>query len=93
MVDDIPHNHPIYVDLKFFEKHFVGVMPVEIVVDSKKPKGILQESELARISKLQDELKEFKDLSKPLSIVEAAKFTRQAYFNGNPSQYKLPRGP
>lgn len=93
MVDDIPHNHPIYVDLKFFEKHFVGVMPVEIIIDSKKPKGILQEMELSRISRLQDELKEFKELSKPLSIVEAAKFTRQAYFNGNPSQYKLPRGP
>lgn len=93
MVDDIPHNHPIYVDLKFFEKNFVGVMPVEIVVDSKKPKGILQESELVRISKLQDELMDFKDLSKPISIVEAAKFARQAYFNGNPSQYKLPRGP
>ena len=35
MVDDIPKNHPVYIDLKYFEKNFSGVMPLEIIVDSE----------------------------------------------------------
>lgn len=93
MVDDIPKHHPVYLDLKFFEKNFAGVMPLELVVDTKKPRGVTQETELRRIHRLQQELDSFPELSRPLSIVEAAKFARQAYFNGNPSQYKLPTGP
>jgi len=93
MVDDIPHNHPVYQDLKFFEENFSGVMPLDIIVDTKQPKGVLQEAQLRKLNQLQDELSDFPELSKPLSIVEAAKFTRQAYFNGNAAYYKLPVGP
>jgi hypothetical protein len=93
MIDDIPTNHPVLVDLKFFEKNFSGVMPLEIVIDTKKTRGILQEETLQRIDQLQRKLQEYPELSKPLSVVEAAKFARQGYYNGNPSQYRLPRGP
>lgn len=93
MVDDIPKNHPVYVDLKYFEKNFSGVMPLEIVVDAEKPKGVMQEKTMRQINMLQNKLNEYTVLSKPLSIVEAAKFARQAYYNGNPSQYKMPIGP
>ncbi|HDP54087.1 MAG TPA: RND family transporter, partial [Bacteroidetes bacterium] len=92
MVDDIPKNHPAYIDLKFFEKNFSGVMPLEIVINTKKPKGVMQEATLNRINRLQNKLTEYDELSRPLSIAEAAKFARQGYYNGNPSQYKLPSG-
>jgi predicted RND superfamily exporter protein len=90
MVDDIPRNHPVYRDLKFFEKNFTGVMPLEIVYDTGKPNGYLSAATFNKINALQDSLKKYNDLSKPLSIVEASKFARQAYFNGNESHYKLP---
>lgn len=93
MVDDIPKNHPVYVDLKYFEKNFSGVMPLEIVINTDKPKGVLQETSLVRINRLQEKLKNYAELSKPISIAEAAKFARQAYYNGNPKHYRLPTGP
>ena len=93
MVDDIPKNHPVYIDLKYFEKNFSGVMPLEIIVDSERPKGVMQESLLSQINRLQQKLKDYPELSRPISIVEAAKFARQGYYNGNPSHYRLPVGP
>ena len=36
IVDDLPKTDKIYTDLKFFEKNFNGVMPLEIIIDSKK---------------------------------------------------------
>lgn len=36
IVDDLPKTNTIYTDLKFFERNFKGVMPLEIIVDTKK---------------------------------------------------------
>lgn len=90
MVDDIPRNHPVNRDLKFFETNFTGVMPLEIIYDSGKPNGYLSAASFTKVDMLQDRLAKYEELSKPLSIVEASKFARQAYFNGNESHYKLP---
>lgn len=92
MVDDIPKKHPAYIDLKFFEKNFTGVMPLEIVIDTDVPKGILQEKTLTRVNALQKQLQAYPELSKPLSVAEAAKFARQGYYNGKKNQYKIPSG-
>jgi len=90
MVDDIPRNHPVLKNLKFFEKNFNGVMPLEIVYDTQKPNGYLSSGVLTRIDRLQRKLSHYSELSKPISIVEAAKFASQAYYNGNPDRYRLP---
>ena len=93
MVDDIPKNHSVYVDLKFFEKNFSGVMPLSIIIDTQTPRGILQAKSLQQINSLQNKLAKYPELSKPLSVAEAAKFVRQGYYNGSVSQYRLPSGP
>lgn len=93
MVDDIPKNDPVYIDLKYFEKNFSGVMPLEIVIDTEKPKGVLQEITMRKINVLQEKLKNYSELSRPISVAEAAKFVRQSYYNGNPVHYRLPSGP
>lgn len=90
IVDDIPHKDKLYTDLKFFEKNFHGVMPLEILIDTKKKGGVLSASRLAKIDQLQDTLKEFNEFSKPLSIVEGIKFLRQSYYEGGPEDYHLP---
>lgn len=90
MVDDVPKNHPVQKDLKFFEHNFGGVMPLEIIYNTGKPNGYLNAATFTKIDVLQEKLKKYKELSKPLSIAEVAKFARQAYFNGNESYYKLP---
>jgi predicted RND superfamily exporter protein len=40
IVDDLPKTDKIYTDLKWFEKNFHGVMPLEIIVDTKKKNGV-----------------------------------------------------
>lgn len=90
MVDDVPRNHTVQKDLKFFEKNFTGVMPLEVIYNTGTPNGYMNYSVYQRIEKLQNKLGEHAELSKPFSIVEVAKFARQAYYNGNENQYRLP---
>lgn len=90
IVDDIPHRDPLYKDLMFLEKHFKGVMPLEISIDTKKPRGVLKLSTIKRIDRLQDILSGYPELSKPLSIAEVVKFAKQAFYGGNEAMYSLP---
>jgi len=90
MVDDIPRNHPVLKNLKFFEKNFNGVMPFEIVYDTRKPNGYLSSGVLVKIDRLQRKLANYPELSKPVSIVEVSKFASQAYYNGHADRYRLP---
>ncbi|MBO9563169.1 MAG: MMPL family transporter [Niastella sp.] len=92
MVDDLPKTDKIYTDLKFFEKHFKGVMPLEIVVDTKRKNG-LRANMLQTFGKM-DSLSAYiaaqPEMARPLSIVEGLKFARQAYYEGDSLQYGLP---
>lgn len=90
IVDDIPQNDPLYTDLMFLEKHFKGVMPLEISIDTRKPRGVLKMSTLNRIDRLQEVLKDYPELSRPLSVAEVVKFSKQAFFFGDPAKYSLP---
>lgn len=90
VVDDIPHDNPLYIDLSFLEKHFNGVMPLEIVIDTKKERGVLKLRNLEKIEQLQDTLATYPELSKPLSIVEVIKSAKQAFYGGNMKFYDLP---
>jgi predicted RND superfamily exporter protein len=92
IVDDLPRTDKIYTDLKFFEHHFKGVMPLEIVVDTKRKNG-LRSNPLVTFEKI-DSLSAFiaaqPEMARPLSIVEGLKFARQAYYNGDSASYGLP---
>ncbi len=90
VVDDMSDKSQLAIDLKYFEQQFGGVMPFEIWVDSKKPKGALRLNTIEKIDELQAEVLKHKEFSKPLSVAELAKFARQAYFNGNPEMYEVP---
>lgn len=90
LVDDLPKNDPVYVDLKFFEKNFGGVMPFEIVIDTKKKRGVMKLSTLKKIDQLQTVLSTYSEFSRPVSLVEVIKFSKQAFYNGNKSKYSLP---
>ncbi len=90
IVDDISKRDPIYQDILFFEKHFQGIMPLEISVDTKKKKGVFNLSTLQKIDRLQDSLKTYHELSKALSVVEVIKTARQAFYAGDSAYYGLP---
>lgn len=92
VVDDLPQKDPVYLDLKYFEKNFRGVLPFEISIDTKKENGLFANNAKAlyKIQALQRLFAEDSVFSRPLSIVEAIKFSNQAYNDGNPKYYKLP---
>lgn len=92
VVDDFPENHPLYKDIHFFERSFNGVLPFEISIDTKKENGLFSQSAKAlyKIKALQAIFQQYPEFSKPLSIVEAIKFSYQAYKGGNPKYYRLP---
>ncbi len=92
VVDDLPKNDPIYTDLHFFEKNFNGVLPFEIAIDTKKENGLFENNAKAlyKIKAMQKVFEGYPIFSKPLSVVEAIKFSYQAYNHGNPKYYKLP---
>lgn len=92
VVDDLPKKDPVYTDLHFFEDNFKGVLPFEISIDTKKENGLFANNAQAlyKIKALQSIFSEYPEFSKPLSIVEAVKFSYQAYKDGNPKYYKFP---
>ncbi len=90
MVDDLPAKSEIKQDLLFFEKHFSGIMPLEIVVDTQKRRGVIDLKTLKKVDELEQFLGAQKDISKPVSVVSFVKAAKQAYYNNNPNLYSLP---
>ena len=90
LIDDVPSESPLMKDLKFFEKNFSGVMPLEIVVDSKMKKGVQNLNLLKKVNNLENFLIDKDYVSSPISLVSFIKASRQAYYNNNPIYYSLP---
>jgi predicted RND superfamily exporter protein len=90
IVDDLPKSDKIYSDLRFFENNFKGVMPLEIVVDTKKRKGVINLNNLERIDSLSQFLANLKDVGRPLSIADGLKFANQSFNDGDTSYYIMP---
>ena len=91
IVDDLPKTDKIYTDLKFFENHFKGVMPLEIIVDTRKKYGVSRNlGNLKKIDSLNQFLSSRPYIGRPLSITEGLKFAKQAFFEGDSSFYIMP---
>jgi len=90
IVDDVPAESSLMKDLKFFEKNFSGVMPLEIVVDTKIKRGVQNLNTLKKVDRLENFLSDKSYVSSPISIVSFVKASRQAYYNNNPFYYSMP---
>jgi len=90
LTDDLPKEGELYKDLKFFEHNFGGVMPLEVIIDTKKKNGLLKSYNLKKIEQLSNEISKFKEFSKPSSYIDFIKYSKQAYYNGDSSFYSLP---
>lgn len=91
IVDDLPKTDKIVTDLKFFEKNFKGVMPLEILVDTKKKRGVTRNlTNLLKIDSLSKFLAAMPQIGKPLNITEGLKFAKQAFFEGDSLNYSAP---
>ena len=90
LLEDMPKEASFFKDIEFFQDEFGGVMPLEILIDTKRKNGVLKAATLKRMDQLQELLVDVPELSKPLSVVSLVKYTKQAYYNGNPKYFQLP---
>ena len=91
IVDDLPKKDKLYTDLKWFEQEGGGVMPVEIVIDTKKKNGLTRNIRpLEDIDLLHEYLRAQPELGKPIGLVEGMKFAKQTFYDGDSMQYTVP---
>jgi len=93
IVDDLPQKDKIYTDLKFFESNFGGILPLEIIIDTKKKNGIAGSRALTvydKVAAFSEHLTTYPELAKPLSLAEGLKFAKQGFYDGDSNNYAMP---
>ncbi len=90
LIEDMPKNASFFKDILFFDNSFNGIVPLEVWVDSKREKGIVKPATLRRMNKLHETIEEIPELASPISVVNVVKYSKQAYYNGNPNYFALP---
>jgi len=90
ITEDLPKEQALYQDLKFLESNFGGVLPLEVLVNTKKKNGLLKSYNLKKIEKLSDVLDAYPEFSKPTSYIDVIKYSKQAFYNGDSTYYSLP---
>lgn len=90
LIEDMPKKTDFFSDIRFFEQEFDGIMPLEILIDTKRKKGVMKLATLKRMEALSTVIEEQPELSKPISVVNLVKYAKQAYYNGSPKYYQLP---
>ena len=88
--EDFNKKDILYKDLKFFEKNYGGVLPLEILVNTNKKNGLFKSYNLKKIDELSDLLASYEDFSQPSSYIDFIKYTKQVYYNDDTSYYRLP---
>jgi predicted RND superfamily exporter protein len=91
IVDDLPKKDLLYTDLKWFEKEGGGVMPLEIIVNTRKKNGLIRSIHpLEAIENLHEFLRAQPELGKPIGLAEGVKFAKQTYYDGDSMSYSIP---
>jgi predicted RND superfamily exporter protein len=90
IVDDMPQDSEMIMDLRYVENKFNGALPFEILIDTKQRNGAIKLRTLKQISALQDSLDKYPNISRSISMADFAKFFNQAFFNGDREYYELP---
>jgi len=87
---DLPKNESFYKDIKFFEKEFGGILPLDFMVDTRKKRRVYGLPALKRMDEFQKEIDILPELSPSLSTVNALKYAKQVFYNNLPEYYALP---
>lgn len=90
VVDDMPDDHPVMVDLKYYESQFNGVVPFEIIIKTNKKGQALKTKTLKKVQRLYDLLETYDEFSRPLSMLDILKYSKQALWGGDKKEYKVP---
>jgi predicted RND superfamily exporter protein len=90
LIGEMPKSASFFKDILFYEKDFHGVMPLEILIDTQRKKGVMKLSTMKKMDELQKTIAQIPELSPAVSVVNLVKYSKQAFYNGNPEFYELP---
>jgi predicted RND superfamily exporter protein len=90
VIEDMPKKSGFVKDIRFFESEFDGIMPIEVVINTNQRNGVLKPATLRRMDQLDAHIEEVPELSRPVSVVNLVKYSKQAFYNGIPKYYQLP---
>jgi len=90
LIEDMPKKSSFVKDIKFFEKEFKGILPLEIMIDSRRKNGMIRLGNVKRMNDFHEHILRIPELSSPISIVNLSKFIKQSFYNGNPEYFQLP---
>ena len=90
LIEDMPKKSGFVKDIKFFEKEFKGILPLEIMIDSRRKNGMIRLGNVKRMNDFHEHILRIPELSSPISIVNLSKFIKQSFYNGNPEYFQLP---
>ena len=90
IIEDMPKKSAFFKDILFFDEEFNGIVPIEVIIDTKRKGGVNRLSTMKRIDQLEKYIEDIPELSTALSTVRGIKFIKQAYYNGNPNYFNLP---
>jgi len=93
IVDDLPQKDKIYTDLKYFESNFKGILPLEILIDTKKKNGIAGSRALQvydKVAAFSEQIATYPEFARPLSLAEGLKFAKQGFYDGDSNNYAMP---
>ena len=90
LIEDMPKKSGFVKDIKFFEKEFKGILPLEIMIDSRRKNGMMRLGNIKRMNDFHEHILRIPELSSPISIVNLSKFIKQSFYNGNPEYFQLP---
>jgi predicted RND superfamily exporter protein len=88
--DDFNKRDVLYKDLKYFENKYKGVLPLEILVDTKKKNGLFKSYNLKKMEEFSSLLATYPDFSQPSSYIDFIKYSKQVYYNNDPTYFNLP---
>ncbi len=87
---DFDEADPVRQNLMVFERNFGGLLPMDIVVEAKKEGLFRGLGNLRKLDRLQKKLKALPQVARVFGLTDLTKFTTQAYFGGDPRNYRLP---
>lgn len=90
LIEDMPKGEQFFKDIVFFEEEFGGIMPLEIIIDTKQEKGVMKLSTLKKLEEIDETIDEIPELSKSISVLNIVKYSKQAFYSGKPQYYQLP---
>ena len=85
--DDLSEKSILKQDLRYFERHFSGVIPIDIYIQSTEKFN--KEKQFKKLEELQKKLYQNDLISKSISILDLSKYLRQAFYNGDSSDFKI----